>query len=258
MDLKLSLNVISKHYQVSTFPVRQALEGLIREKVILKEKNGRLKINPELQKLDLQLDEVVKPIDYFDKISKELIHKSLSQESGYIREIDTAKQYDISQTIVREIFGKCHGYGLLEHVPRKGWKLRTFQQQDFLDYCTVRLMMEQKAVDLSKSRLDKNKLEHYLNQNDYDEPRDCYLIDEGFHRYVVECSENRYIIDFFERNSPYFEVISTWEAKMPGQDKVTCLQHRDILNHLIAGNWELAKEALANNILHNHPYLFKT
>ncbi len=255
--VKLSLNDISKHYKVSTYPVRQAINTLLNETILVKGENGRLKVNPELKIDQVKKDEVIKPVDYFEEISNDLIERSFESKDVFIREIDTAETYQISQTQVRQIFGQLHGLGLLEHIQRQGWKLRTFKEKDFLAYCQVREMMEHKALDLSKDELEMNEIETFLSLNQYNESEDVYKTDEGFHHYIVKKSDNRYIKDFFERNGTYFKILSGWEVQMPDRAKETCSQHTEILSHILEKNWVAAKKAMSNHIFNNHPLLFK-
>ena len=55
---------------------------------------------------------------------EEIIRSSLSGEARYLREDQTAQKYGVGRTVVRQVFGHLAGSGMLEHLPRRGWRIR--------------------------------------------------------------------------------------------------------------------------------------
>src|SRR5690606_12184813 len=118
----------------------------------------------------------------FDEISGDLVRLSLEGKPVYLREEVTAEKYDISRSAIRNIFHRLAGEGILDHIPRRGWRLRPFRQVDLQAYIEVRESLELKALDLSIERLDQFELRRMLEANQFPATEnDNPVIDESFH-----------------------------------------------------------------------------
>ncbi len=141
----LTLAALSDHYQVSVTPIYHAINELIEEGYLYREKNRRLCVNQEKMS-DAQTaaksHQPAPPEDHFKRITDDLLTMSLNGESVFLREMASAKKYDISRTSLRNIFNRLAGDGMLEHVPRRGWKLRSFNQHDLDAFIEVRVVLE--------------------------------------------------------------------------------------------------------------------
>src|SRR5262249_37812653 len=105
------------------------------------------------------------PHDPFDVIANDLVQLSFRGEPVYLREEATAEKYDISRSAIRNIFHRLAGEGMLDHIPRRGWRLRPFRQHDLQQYVEVREVLELKALDLARRKLDPQVLQRILDAN---------------------------------------------------------------------------------------------
>jgi len=189
-------------------------------------------------------------------VAQALVRLSLEGEPILLREQATAEKYDLSRTAIRQIFHRLASDGLLEHLPRRGWQLRPFRQDDLDSFTEIRVTLERKALDLAKHRLLEEDLIEMLERNRFPKnDQEAPEIDDGLHAYLIAKAENSYIADFFARQGKYYEMLFDWEAL----DRTAALQtvehHREILESLIARDWETAADRLENHIRHNHPVL---
>lgn len=255
----LTLAALSDYYQVSVTPIYHAINELIEEGYLYREKNRRLCVNQEKMS-DAQTaaksPQPAPPEDHFKRITDDLLAMSLNGESVFLREMVSAKKYDISRTSLRNIFNRLAGDGMLEHVPRRGWKLRSFNQHDLDAFIEVRVVLELKALDLAKESLDKGVLQKILDGNQVPETDEEPLqIDNSLHEYLIKQSDNYYIISFFDRHGRYFDLLFLWESNDRDAAIQEIQQHQRILSALINEDWTSARKELELHLRSNHPVL---
>jgi len=255
---QLTLDSLAELYNVSFTPVRTAVAELIDQGLLIKGANRRL-IAPSLAKVSVEPEQVVlpqPPKDPFDTIAQDLIQLSLEGKSIYLREEVTAEKYGVSRSMIRNILHRLAGEGILDHIPRRGWKLRPFRHQDLQAYVEVRESLEITALNLSIPRLDQERLRAILKLNEPAVPApESILVDESLHSYLIEVSGNPYIREFFERQGRYYRLLFQWEDQDAATALETMHQHRQVLAALIEKDWTSARELLSSHILNNHPIL---
>lgn len=255
----LTLAALSDHYQVSVTPIYHAINELIEEGYLYREKNRRLCVNQDKMSDALtaaKSPQPAPPEDHFKRITDDLLTMSLNGESVFLREMASAKKYDISRTSLRNIFNRLAGDGMLEHVPRRGWKLRSFNQHDLDAFIEVRVVLELKALDLAKESLDKGMLQKILDGNQVPETDEEPLqIDNSLHEYLIKQSDNYYIISFFDRHGRYFDLLFLWESNDRDAAIQEIQQHQRILSALINEDWTSARKELELHLRSNHPVL---
>lgn len=265
-DLQIPLTVqgLSEHYGVSYTPVREAIGELIEVGLIRKKSNGRLEaITPKKRskKSNFQTQEEPekKPIE---NITKELVEISLGGEECFVREEATASKHGLTRSTLRQILQRLAGEGLLEHVPRRGWRVKPFRQEDMDAFIEVREVMELKALDLAKTKLgspeSQRKLRQIKENNQLAKGKKGQAkIDNTLHAYLIDLAANPYINDFFNRHGRYFTILFNWEGENEKAAVQAVTQHHEIIDALLAQNWSLAKKRLSHHLHSNHPVLRK-
>lgn len=249
---RLTLDALSKRYQVSTRPVRAAVRELIEEKYLEKAENGRLAIRrkPPAGAVSPPREH----IDWGAVIANDLVQLSLEGVPVLLREETTAEKYGIGRSAVREIFLRLAGRGVLRHLPRRGWQLRPFRQEDLEAYIAMRVTLEVMALDLAWPRLVDEELRAIHDRNLLPEsPHDRPLVDNSLHAYLIEKSKNPFLADFFDRHGAYYNVLFDYESLDRDALIQAVLQHREILAALLRRDRPAAERALVNHICHNHP-----
>ncbi len=259
LSTPLTLGSLAEYYDVSFTPVRAAVSELIDEGLLEKGPNRRLVAPAPTTPRNSPRETPAAPNpprDSFEIISRDLVQLSLQGDPVYLREEATAEKYDISRSAIRNILHRLAGEGILDHIPRRGWRLRPFRQHDLQAFLEVRAVLELKALSLAESKLAAVDLQRMLDANRVPETEDALPeIDESLHEYIVAVANNVYIQDFFERQGRYYRLLFEWEDHDRATAVETVRQHREILTALLEQDWPTAQQALSHHILNNHPIL---
>lgn len=263
--VQLTLDSLAGHYKVSLTPVRAAVAELIDEGLLEKGENHRLTATSQAGASSSERHDPTQvpesaspelPRDPYDVIANDLVQLSLSGEPVYLREEVTAEKYGISRSAIRNILHRLAGEGVLDHIPRRGWRLRPFRQDDLRAYIEVREALELKALELARPKLDATKLKHLLALNTPPaSSKEPLCVNESLHEYLIAAAGNAYIQDFFERQGRYYKLLFVWEDRDHAVALETMRQHREILTALLKKNWSAAKKSLSHHICDNHPVL---
>jgi DNA-binding GntR family transcriptional regulator len=262
LPTELTLESLAGHYEVSFTPVRAAVAELIAEGMLVKGANRRLvaaplaaQANGERGKLPPEaLPEP--PRDLLKVVEGDLIRMSLEGKAVFLREEAAAGRYGISRSAIRNIFHRLAGMGLLLHIPRRGWQVRPFRQEDMQAFNEIRELLELKALELAQPRLEPARIQTLLDGNRFAaSDAEWPQIDNTFHAYIVEQAGNHYIRDFFERQGRYYEMLFDWEDLDREIATETVRQHRQILEAILRQDWQAARSALSWHIRCNHPIL---
>ncbi|SHE54395.1 transcriptional regulator, GntR family [Microbulbifer donghaiensis] len=250
LPYKLTLGAMSEHYKVSLTPVRHAIDELVDEGVIRRKDNGRLELVPDaLKGCEVQAPA---PAAYEqnleEQVRKDVIARSLQQDTEYLREQVTAEKYGAGRTVVRQIFSRLAGAGLIEHVPRCGWRVRAFSEQDMHDYLDIREMLELKALELARSKFDEDELRELLRANRPARGSDRSRLDLDLHDYWIERCGNRYIREFFARYSPFYNALFNYAVIDEKVKKAMASEHCEIIERLLEKDWKGARQALSHHI----------
>lgn len=252
----LTLTALATEYEVSLTPVRIALESLIEAKYILKGENGRLSINSRRKakkKSRIGNSDQRPPLrDWDQTITEGIIQLSVQGKTVYLREESAANQYGVGRTVIRQVFNRLAGAGLIDRVPRRGWRVHPYSEQDMLDYIDVRETLELKALALAEKRLKPERLKEFLAANSPDTNGRSRL-DNGLHQYWIEKSENRYIQSFFAQFGVYYNYLFSYSTVASSVIEDKAAEHRRILKALLKGNHEAASKYLLEHIRSQRP-----
>mgnify|MGYP002035787958 CR=1 FL=1 len=262
LSIPLTMDGLSQHYGVSYTPIRKALTGLIEEGLVRKKGNGRL------EPIEIQNKEKYESSGFDIKdlpdpsieITRELVELSLSGKEIFIREESTARKHGLSRSSLRQILLKLAGEGLILHIPRRGWQVKPFRQEDLQSFIEVREVMELKALELAQSKLSKPEAKHRLQEikasNQILKNKKVKVrIDNSLHQYLLELAGNPYLDDFFERHGKYYSILFEWEGGNQNAAIQAVHQHHAIIDALIDEDWALASTELSEHLRTNHPVL---
>ena len=260
----LTMDGISNHYGVSYTPIREALSGLIENGLLRKKSNGRLEAVARRTKKKTKVSAFHQELveDPVTLITEELVKVSLSGKETFIREQATALKHGLTRSALREVLQRLAGEGLILHIPRRGWLVKPFRQEDLQAFLEVREAMELKALELARSKLTsseaKVKLRQIKSSNKiYQNGKVRVIIDNSLHQYLIELAANPYIDDFFQRHGKYYSILFKWEG---GDEKAgiqAVKQHHAIIDALLKEDWKVAVKELSVHLHTNHPVLQK-
>ena len=267
LPAKLTLPALSRHYGVSPMPVRTALQELLAEKLLLKLENGRFAPASAadagtMNRNSLSPDGIrqsppraMPPTDWLEALTNHVAGLSLRGTEMELPIAPIAEKFSISRSLVHTVFHRLAGIGLLEHLPRRGWSVRPFRERDLESYLQVRQSLEVLALELARDRLEPRELRRLLELNQPTEPA---RIDNSLHAYWVERSENRYVLDFFQRHHAYFSALVTHTTVKRKDVDESREGHRRILEALLRQDWNAARDELIVDIQRLRPLLQAT
>jgi len=120
----------------------------------------------------------------------------------YVNEL--SKEFNISQTPIREALYKLAGMNLVDIKPRKGMYIANFTKRDILDILDIRMALENLAIqgisDISEDLIEKMKDNIRLFRETI-ETEDFVAnnrIDKAFHILIMEASESRQLTRIYK------------------------------------------------------------
>lgn len=248
----LTLGGIANHFGVSMMPVRQAVESLVEEGFLLRGANGRLGFNARRKSRsgDRSAAEMrpPMPVSPDKRVTDHVIELSLRGRDELLREEATAERFGIGRTVLRRILNRLAGEGFIEHLPRRGWRVRPFREKDMLDYIDMREALELHAMDLAFDDFDPDFLRVMLEGNTPNE-KGTPRLDNRLHRYWIDLAGNRYLRDFFDQNAIYFDTLFARAVLDAETVAKRAGEHRAILKALLKNDLPCAKSALSKHIL---------
>ena len=258
---KITLQSVAKEYNVSLMPVRLALQGLIEEEVLSRSENGRMEINARkagsLRGKGLK-SHPKPPQDIHKAVMKEVLQLSLERDTQGLKIARWAEKYGTSHSLMHTIFHRLAGEGVIEHLPRRGWKIHPFNAQELDAYLDVREALELLALNLSKDKFEKTRLQELLELNRPDSDPGSKSIDNSLHMYWVTLSNNRYILEFFKRHQTYYDLLLKHTVLTPAHIRQSQESHCKILNAILERNWPKASQLLIDDIRRLSPLLKAT
>ncbi|NQZ11470.1 MAG: GntR family transcriptional regulator [Algicola sp.] len=254
LPFKLTLGAIAKHYNVSLTPVRQVVEDLVEQQMLIRKPNGRLERakQPSLEVSAAAAKTPEKPVnlnsDLDQLLTNYIVQLSLKNHEEYLREEATAKKYNTGRTVMRQVLSRLAGAGLIEHVPRCGWKVRTFREKDMLDYLETRELLELKALKLARPKFVKEELQMLLDGNIPSDATGVAELDNDLHAYWIDRCDNWYIQDFFSRHGTFFTALFDYAALGNEIKAEMAHEHQVVLECLLVEDWEGAERGLVQHI----------
>lgn len=247
----LTLSGIAGHFKASLMPARTAVEQLIDSKFLFRNEEGTLGINTKRRSRDPRISlsslRPTVPVAPEKKIAEHIISLSLAGTGECLREEVTAEEFGIGRTVLRRIFNRFAGEGIIEHLPRRGWRVRPYSESEMLDYIDMRETLELRALEVAMPRLDTDFLRQLITSNRPDSMGKPQL-DNRLHRHWIDRAENRYLRQFFDQNGIYYETLF---ARAVLDDETVARRAREhcrILQSLLAGDLPAAKDALSRHI----------
>jgi DNA-binding GntR family transcriptional regulator len=182
---------------------------------------------------------------------------TISAEDRIVQE-KLAEEFGISRTPVREALFRMEQEGILAVAGRGGFKIRTLSKGEVTKLYEARCSIEAFAARLLAQRNDKELnarlRETVANAEDLkNETVKAYFnANLTVHRAIVEASDNRYLLDFFDnlwnRGSSY-----TLFATIDSTDLAKSLgDHMALIDAIETGNDTFAAEKMIAHITDGH------
>ena len=172
-----------------------------------------------------------------------------------LNELNLASELKISRTPIREALKQLELEGLVESIPNKGVYVKGFSPRDIDDMFEIRLALEGLAIELAIERMDDvhlNKIkevyelmEFYTFKKDIEKVNDLNIL---YHETIYEATQSAYFEQLLRDIHYYVSVTSRHSIKQPSRLNTSILEHKAILDTIIEGNKEKAKQTIQEHI----------
>jgi DNA-binding GntR family transcriptional regulator len=181
-----------------------------------------------------------------------------------LSDLRLSEELGVSRTPVREALHRLVQDGVLDYAPNRGFFVARFSAVDIAEIFDLRAALEslacrtlgsrRPAADFRWANSDLDRVESLIAEAGTDRDRleasRVFLeVDQGFHRWIVEHSENQRLIAIVGGLWGQISVFQRAGTHIPGWMEIAIGQHRTIIDHLLVGEIDAAADALAEHIL---------
>ncbi len=187
----------------------------------------------------------------YKKIKSLILDNSLKPGDKILQD-GMAEEFGISKIPLIQALSLLSNEGLLEKVPRKGFFVKKFSEDEINNIFEIRSIFEMVGVSKLTQILDvenKNKLKNFLKEFEcyYEKKmkKEYYDTDVRFHYFFIESSKNDLLISITEK----FNILLTGFTKGFVLDwDVSINQHRELINAMINGNIQEAETLIRKHL----------
>ncbi len=198
---------------------------------------------------------IIERPDSLSKSAEKHIRDSITK--GYFRlgeplkEAKLSAELGISKTPIREAFAALKLQGLVKILPQRGTFVFTLSEQDVIQLCRYRTILENSALDLALAK-DPKALMTTLKQVLADmrvaraaDDFQAYLeLDAAFHDAFFEHCGNSYLVEGYQKVADIVRTMRTHLSKRPTRTDKSFDEHVRIIQFLDKGHVDAAKEVL--------------
>ena len=192
-----------------------------------------------------------------------VIHRQFKPDT-WIKQDQVCKAIGISRTLVRHALARLASEGLVETKPRWGFRVIDFSDKQLIDLFEVRTFLETGLFERSAGAVSKAELEeirHSFEQavaemkDVMHDPslwdaklRDYLGVDRGFHDRLIEATDNQQWIQIYYNIRDKIEIIGYQVSFESDQLKLAAEEHFQIIDSMLAENYEQAKAQCKEHI----------
>ena len=160
-----------------------------------------------------------------------------------------AKRFKVSRTPIRELLNNLNHEGLVELVPQKGAFVARIGFTDAREIFQIREALEGIAAKISASRFTKEELDEFESALDTEDLEEAEKVGRKLHQSIVQKAENKRISGLIDLLRGQIERMYFFAKNLPGREKRSLEEHREILQTLKMKNGELAEKAMRKHMV---------
>jgi DNA-binding GntR family transcriptional regulator len=172
-----------------------------------------------------------------------------------LSEARLAETYGVSRTPVREAFKRLAEEGFLEVVPQVGTFVARIDMQAVRDSHFVRETLECRIVELAAGCIDDAQRAELARNIDEMEvaqlagDRDAHFrADEAMHAMLARIARHEHAWDVIQDAKAQLDRVRHLGLSRPGRPRETLLEHRAIVDRVIAGDARGAADAMRTHL----------
>ncbi len=176
---------------------------------------------------------------------------------------DLANRLGVSRTPVNNALSILANEGFLDFVPNQGYSVHKITKEEAESLYEIREIIELGSVEQVIRKLTPEKLEtlerkKHLYENAVVEKvnRGRFTLDQEFHAFFVQMSENLYLADYFRE--VYQRIFLRHRIEGLGVDRAQKVvsEHNEIFQAVTLKNGEWARESIKAHIKAGKEYIF--
>lgn len=198
-------------------------------------------------------------------ISYQNIRKDITEEylpaGKKISLCDLCTRYGVSTTPIKQALNRLITEGLVESIPRKGWRVKPFSWNDVDELFELRLMMElnfaaQATIAVKTGSMLQTKFEQNLQENlalvqNYNTAEEffrTYELDQQFHELFILSSGNSTALRIYKSLNSHSYAAYLFGKQPRPQTINGILEHQAIYKSMQEGNLEMVRSLLESHI----------
>jgi DNA-binding GntR family transcriptional regulator len=187
----------------------------------------------------------------YKKIKSLILNNTLKPGDKLLQD-GMAEEFGISKIPLIQALSLLNNEGLLEKLPRKGFFVKQFSEDEIDNIFEIRSIFEMVGVSKLTKILDvenKNKLKNFLKEFEYyyekKMKKEYYDTDVKFHYFFIEASKNDLLISITEK----FNILITGFTKGFILDwDISISQHRELINAMVKGDIQEAETLIRQHL----------
>lgn len=160
-----------------------------------------------------------------------------------------AKRFKVSRTPIREVLNRLNHEGLVELIPQKGAFVARIGFTDAREIFQIREALEGIAAKISASRFTKEELDEFESALDTEDLEEAEKVGRKLHQSIVQKAENKRISGLIDMLRGQIERMYFFARNLPGREKRSLQEHREILQTLKMKNGELAEKVMRKHMV---------
>lgn len=160
-----------------------------------------------------------------------------------------AKRFKVSRTPIREVLNKLNHEGLVELIPQKGAFVARIGFTDVRELFQIREALEGLTAKISASRFTKEELDEFESALDTENLDKAEEVGRKLHQTILEKAGNKRISSLMDVLRNQIERMYFLAKNLPGREKRSSEEHKEILQALRMRNGELAEEVMRKHIV---------
>jgi len=184
----------------------------------------------------------------YDILKGEIVTLRLSPGEPLLEQ-NLAKRFKVSRTPVREVLNRLNHEGLVELIPQKGAFVAKIGFTDAREIFQIREALEGIAAKISASRFTKEELDEFESALDTEDLEEAEKVGRKLHQSIVQKAENKRISGLIDMLRGQIERMYFFARNLPGREKRSLQEHREILQTLKMKNGELAEKVMRKHMV---------
>ncbi len=184
----------------------------------------------------------------YDTLREKIVTLRLPPGEPLIEE-KLAKRFKVSRTPIREVLNRLNHEGLVELIPQKGAFVARIGFTDAREIFQIREALEGIAAKISASRFTKEELDEFESALDTEDLEEAEKVGRKLHQSIVQKAENKRISGLIDMLRGQIERMYFFARNLPGREKRSLQEHREILQTLKMKNGKLAEKVMRKHMV---------